>query len=156
MQKSINLTAAICITLISSLCETATVETAVVAQEHPGCFLITGSGTLVDLNNLCTQAKQQVEPLVFSGLEFQPPLLGLKPAEVKGSVTNRSSQVVALKIIYIQLVADNRIIAASDIPVETGSGLQPGESLSFDTVISRKKLGKVPEDKVNVQVTRYE
>ena len=129
----------------------------VAAQEHPDCFLITQSGTLVELNNICIPAKnQQVEPLIFSGLEFQPPLIGLKAGEVRGAVTNRSTQVVPLKVIYIQLIADNRVIAASNILVETGSGLQPGESLSFDTVIGSKKVGSVPDEEVKVEVTRYE
>ncbi|MBW4639882.1 MAG: hypothetical protein KME05_16940 [Gloeocapsa sp. UFS-A4-WI-NPMV-4B04] len=129
----------------------------VAAQEHPDCFLITQSGTLVELNNICIPAKnQQVEPLIFSGLEFQPPLVGLKAGEVRGAVTNRSTQVVPLKVIYIQLIADNRVIAASNILVETGSGLQPGESLSFDTVIGSKKVGSVPDEDVKVEVTRYE
>ena len=129
----------------------------VAAQEHPDCFLITESGTLVELNNICIPAKnQQVEPLIFSGLEFQPPLVGLKAGEVRGAVTNRSTQVVPLKVIHIQLIADNRVIAASNILVETGSGLQPGESLSFDTVIGSKKLGSVPDEDVKVEVTRYE
>lgn len=155
MQKSINLTT-VGIALILSLWDVILVKKVAIAQEYPGCFLITQSGMLVNLNNLCTSAQQQVEPLLFNGLEFQPPLVGLKAGEVRGAVTNRSSQVVPLKIIYIQLVAGSRIIASSDIPVETGNGLQPGESLSFDTVISSKKLGKVPEDGVEVQVTRYE
>lgn len=129
----------------------------IVAQEHPDCFLITQSGTLVELNNICIPAKkQQVEPLMFSGLEFQPPLVGLKAGEVRGAVTNRSTQVVPLKVIHIQLIADNRVIAASNILVETGSGLQPGESLSFDTVIGSKKLGSVTDEDVKVEVTRYE
>lgn len=157
MQKSRDLIIAIGIFLMSLLYEIAVVKNIATAQEYPGCFLITQSGTLIELNNLCTLVqKQEVEPLLFSGLEFQPPLIGLKPGEVRGSVTNRSNQVVPLKIIYIQLVADNQILTSSDIPVETGSGLQPGESLSFDTVISSKKLGKVPEDGVKVQVKRYE
>lgn len=129
----------------------------VAAQEYPDCFLITESGTLVELNNICIPAKnQQVEPLIFSGLEFQPPLVGLKAGEVRGAVTNRSTQVVPLKVIYIQLIADNRVIAASNILVETGGGLQPGESLSFDTVIGSKKLGSIPDEEVKVEVTRYE
>lgn len=93
---------------------------------------------------------------MFSGLEFQPPLLGLKPGEIKRAVTNRSNKVIALKVIYIQLVADNQVIASSDIQIETGNGLQPGESLSFDTIISSKKLAKVPDEEVKVEVTRYE
>lgn len=129
----------------------------VAAQEYPDCFLITESGTLVELNNICIPAKnQQVEPLIFSGLEFQPPLVGLKAGEVRGAVTNRSTQVVPLKVIHVQLIADNRVIAASNILVETGGGLQPGESLSFDTVIGSKKLGSIPDEEVKVEVTRYE
>lgn len=154
MQKYINLTAT-GIALISSLWQ-AKVEN-VAAQEYPDCFLITQSGTLVELNNLCNSVKnQQAEPLVFSGLEFQPPILGLKAGEVRGSVTNSSSQVVLLKVIYIKLMAENRVITSSNVLVETGSGLQPGEVLSFDTVISSKKLGKLPEQRVKVEVTRYE
>ena len=153
IKKPINLITAISI-VISPLWHT--IES-VVAQEHPDCFLITQSGTLVELNNICIPAKnQQVEPLIFSGLEFQPPLVGLKAGEVRGAVTNRSTQVVPLKVIYIQLIADNRVIAASNILVETGSGLQPGESLSFDTVIGSKKVGSVPDEDVKVEVTRYE
>jgi hypothetical protein len=156
MQKSLNLTT-VGIALILSLWKIALLKKAVIAQEYPGCFLINQSGTLINLKNLCTSVQQQqVEPLLFNGLEFQPPLVGLKAGEIRGAVTNRSSQVVPLKIIYIQLVADNQIIALSDISVETGNGLQPGESLSFDTVISSKKLGKVPENGVKVQVARYE
>lgn len=155
IKKPINLTTAISIALISSLWQTGIKKVA--AQEYPDCFLITQSGTLVELNNICNSAKnQQVEPLIFSGLEFEPPLVGLKAGEVRGAVTNRSTQVVPLKVIYIQLVADNRVIAASNISVETGSGLQPGESLSFDTVIGSKKLGTVPENPIKVEVTRYE
>ncbi len=156
MQKSTDLIIAISISLMSFLYETAIFKNVATAQEYPGCFLINQSGRLIELNNLCTLVQKQVEPLLFSSLEFQPPLIGLKPGEVRGSVTNHSNQVVPLKIIYIQLVAGNQIIASNDIPVETGSGLQPGESLSFDTVISSKKLGKVPENGVKVQVNRYE
>lgn len=154
IKKPINLITAISI-VISPLWQIA-IES-VAAQEYPDCFLITQSGTLVELNNICIPAKsQQVEPLIFSGLEFQPPLVGLKAGEVRGAVTNRSTQVVPLKVIYIQLIADNRVIAASNILVETGSGIQPGESLSFDTVIGSKKLGSVPESPIKVEVTRYE
>lgn len=154
IKKPINLITAISIVILP-LWQIA-IES-VAAQEYPDCFLITQSGTLVELNNICIPAKnQQVEPLIFSGLEFQPPLIGLKAGEVRGAVTNRSTQVVPLKLIYIQLIADNRVIAASNILVETGSGLQPGESLSFDTVIGSKKLGSVPESPIKVQVTRYE
>lgn len=153
IKKPINLITAISI-VISLLWHA--IETAA-AQEHPDCFLITQSGTLVELNNICIPAKnQQVEPLIFSGLEFQPPLVGLKAGEVRGAVTNRSTQVVPLKVIHIQLIAANRVIAASNILVETGSGLQPGESLSFDTVIGSKKLGSMPDEEVKVEVTRYE
>lgn len=155
MQKSINLTT-VGIALILFLWEVTLVKQVAIAQEYPDCFSITQSGMLVKLNNLCASAQQQIEPLLFNGLEFQPPLVGLKAGKVRGAVTNRSSQVVPLKIIYIQLVAGSRIIGSSDIPVETGNGLQLGESLSFDTVISSKKLGKVLEDGVEVQVTRYE
>lgn len=157
MQRSINLTAGICIALVASSIESGLFHNNALAQEYPGCFLITQLGTLVDLNNLCNiTEKQQAEPLMFSGLEFQPPLLGLKPGEIKGAVTNRSNKVIALKVIYVQLVVDNQVIASSDIQIETGSGLQPGESLSFDTIISSKKLAKVPDEEVKVEVTRYE
>lgn len=154
IKKPINLITAISIVLLP-LWQISIKNVA--AQEYPDCFLITQSGTLVELNNICTSAKnQQVEPLIFSGLEFQPPLVGLKAGEIRGAVTNRSTQVVPLKVIYIQLIADNRVIAASNISVETGSGLQPGESLSFDTMIGSKKLGNVPENPIKVEVTRYE
>lgn len=153
IEKPINLITAISI-VISPLWHG--IES-VAAQEQPDCFLITESDTLVELNNICISAKnQQVEPLIFSGLEFQPPLVRLKAGEVRGAVTNRSNQVVPLKVIYIQLIADNRVVTASNILVETGSGLQPGESLSFDTVIGSKKLGSVPDEEVKVEVTRYE
>lgn len=157
MQKSLNLTIAVISVLGLFLWEVATDKNMAIAQEYPGCFLITQSGTLVKLNNLCTAIKdQQVEPLEFSGLEFQPPILGLKAGEIRGSVTNRSNQVVPLKIIHIQLVANNQVITSTNIPVETDNGLQPGASLSFDTVIASRQIGGVPEDEVKVEVTRYE
>lgn len=156
MQRSISLTAGICLALVASSFKSDLFHNTAIAQEYPGCFLITQLGTLVDLNNLCNITEKQEEPLMFSGLEFQPPLLGLKPGEIKGAVTNRSNKVIALKVIYVQLVADNRVIASSDIQIETGSGLQPGESLSFDTIISSKKLAKAPDEEVKVEVTRYE
>lgn len=53
-------------------------------------------------------------------------------------------------------MANNRVIAASNIPVETGNGLQPGESLSFNTGISSNKIGKLPKGGFKVEVIRYE
>ncbi len=154
MQKYILTT--ISIALIPFVCEITTVKN-VVAQEYPGCFLITTAGTVVELNNLCTLGKEQTaETLEFSALEFQPPIAGLKSGGVQGSVTNRSNKVILLRTIYFQLVANNRVIAASNIPVETGNGLQPGESLSFNTGISSNKIGKLPEEEVKVEITRYE
>jgi len=155
MQKYILTT--ICITLIPFIYEITTVKNVVVAQEYPGCFLITKAGTVVELDNLCVLDEEQTaEPLEFTGLEFQPPIAGLKSGGVQGSVTNRSNKVIPLKTIYFQLVANNRVIAASDIPVETGNGLQPGESLSFNTGISSNKVEKLSEDGIKVEVTRYE
>lgn len=154
MQKYILTT--IGIALISFVCEITTVKN-VIAQEYPGCFLITKEGTLVELNNLCTVSnKQTAEPLEFSALEFQPAIAGLKSAGVQGAVTNRSNKAILIRTIYFQLVANNRVIAASNIQVETGNGLQPGESLSFNTGISSNKVGKLPEDGVKVEITRYE
>lgn len=153
MQKYILTT--IGIALISFVCEITTVKN-VVAQEYPGCFLITKEGTVVELNKLCTLSKQTAEPLEFSDLEFQPAIDGLKSAGVQGAVTNRSNKVILLKTIYFQLVANNRVIAASNIQIETGNGLQPGESLSFNTGISSNKVGKLPEDGVKVEITSYE
>ncbi len=154
MQKYILTT--ISIALISFVCEITTIKN-VIAQEYPGCFLITKDGTVVELNNLCTLSKKQTaEPLEFSNLEFQPAIAGLKSAGVQGAVTNRSNKVIVLKRIYFQLVASNRVIAASDIQVETGNGLQPGESISFNTGISNNKIGKIPEDGVKVEITSYE
>ena len=153
MQKYILTT--ISIALISFVCEITTVKNAI-AQEYPGCFLITKEGTVVELNNLCTLSKQVAEPLEFSNLEFQAAIAGLKSAGVQGAVTNRSSKVILLRTIYFQLVANNRVIVASNIQVETGKGLQPGESLSFNTGISSKKIGNLPEDGVKVEITRYE
>lgn len=126
-------------------------------QEYPGCFLITKAGTVVELNNLCTlDEKQASDPLEFSGLEFQPPIAGLKSGEIQGSVTNKSNKVILLKTIYFQLVANNQVIGNSNVSVETGKGLQPGESLSFSTAINSSQLGKLPEERVRVEVTRYE
>lgn len=156
MQKSVKLTIAVISVLGLFLWEVAPCKNMAIAQEYPGCFLITQSGTLVKLNNLCTAIKDQQVPLEFSGLEFQPPILGLKAGEIRGAVTNRSNQVVPLKIIHIQLVANNQVITSTNIPVETDNGLQPGESLSFDTVIASRQIGEVPEDEVKVEVTRYE
>lgn len=157
MQKSVKLTIAVISALGLFLWEVALCKNMAIAQEYPGCFLITQSGTLVKLNNLCSTVKdQQVEPLEFSGLEFQPPILGLKAGEIRGSVTNRSNQVVPLKIIHIQLVANNQVITSTNIPVETDNGLQPGASLAFDTVIASRQIGGVPEDEVKVEVTQYE
>lgn len=154
MQKYILTT--IGIALIPYVCEITTVKN-VIAQEHPGCFLITTAGTVVELNNLCTLSKKQTaEPLEFSDLEFQPAIAGLKSAGVQGAVTNRSNRAILLKTIYFQLVANNRVIAASNIQVETGNGLQPGESLSFNTGISSNKIDKLPEDKIKVEIIKYE
>lgn len=154
MQKYILTT--IGIALIPFVCEITTVEN-VIAQEYPGCFLITKEGTVVELNNLCTSSKKQtVEHLKFSDLEFQPAIAGLKSAGVQGAVTNRSNKVILLRTIYFQLVANNRVIAASNIQVDTGNGLQPGESISFNTGISSNKVGKLPEDGVKVEITSYE
>lgn len=154
MQKYILTTTGI--TLIPFVCAIATGKN-VVAQEYPGCFLITTTGTVVELNNLCTLSNQQTaEPLEFSGLEFQPPIAGLKSAGIQGSVTNRSNKVILLKTIYFQLLANNRVVAASNIRVETGDGLQPGESLSFNTGISSNNVGDLPENGIEVEVTRYE
>jgi hypothetical protein len=84
MKKSINFIIPIGIALISSLCEIAIFKNVATTQEYPGCFLVTQSGALIELNNLCTQdKKQQVEPLLFSGLEFQPPLIGLSLARLE-------------------------------------------------------------------------
>lgn len=125
-------------------------------QEYPGCFLITTTGTVVELNKLCTKDAEQTEPLEFSGLEFKPPIAGLKPGEIQGAVTNKSNKVILLKTIYFQLIANKQVIGASNVSVETGNGLQPGESLSFNTAISSRKLGRLPVEGVSVEVTRYE
>lgn len=74
MRKSINLIT-VGIALILFLGETALVKKGAIAQKYPGCFLITQAGILINLSNLCTPAQQQVEPLLFNGLEFQPPLV---------------------------------------------------------------------------------
>lgn len=153
MQKYISTT--IGIALIPFVCAIATFRS-VVAQEYPGCFLITTAGTVVELNKLCTLSnKQTAESLEFNGLEFQPPIAGLKSAEIQGSVTNRSSQIIPLRTIYFRLVANNQVIAASNIRVETGNGLQPGESLSFNAGIGSSEDG-LPEDGVKVEVIKYE
>ncbi|KJH70710.1 FxLYD domain-containing protein [Aliterella atlantica] len=153
MQKYISTT--IGIALLPFVCAIATFKS-VIAQEYSGCFLITTAGTVVELNKLCTlNDEQTAEPLEFSGLEFQPPIAGLKSAGIQGSVTNRSNKVILLKTIYFQLLANNRVVAASNIQVETGNGLQPGESLSFNAGIG-SSIDGLPEDGVKVEVIKYE
>jgi len=126
------------------------------AQEYPGCFMLSYSGSLVDLNTLCTDKAANLQPpLVFSSLQSQPILDGAM-TQVRGTVTNNSTSVVPLSRIYFQLVANSKILVASAILVDTGSGLNPGESISFDKVLSKSDLGNVPLAAIEVKVTKYE
>ena len=156
MPKIVYLTAALSIALISSLSEVALVHTAASAQEYSGCFMISNLGSLVNLDVLCSDEIKISQPkLVFTALQSQLILDG-SMAQVTGTVTNRSNQVVPLSLIYFQLVADTRILASSSISVETGDGLNPGESLSFDKVINKSHLGNVAPSVIEVKITKYE
>lgn len=154
MSKSVCLTAGIFVALSSF--EVALVNTAVIAQEYPGCFMLSRSGSLVTLNSICLEKIEISQPkLVFSDLQSQLILDGTM-AQVRGTVTNSSNQVVPISVIYFQLVTDTRIISSANVPVQTGDGLKPGESLSFDKVMSKSDLGDVPPSGIKVQVIKYQ
>lgn len=128
-----------------------------IAQYYSGCFMLTESGSLVDLNSLCgvSDRPKDSSGLEFSQLQFQPSSFG-NFAEIKGTVTNRSGQTIPLQVIHIRILNENRVLTSSTIAVNTGNGLSPGESLTFDKVINQKKLGGVIPDTAKVEVTRYQ
>lgn len=128
-----------------------------IAQYYSGCFMLTESGNLVDLNSLCGISDRQANSrtLEFSQLQFQPSSFG-NFAEVRGTVTNRSEQIIPLQVIYIRILNENRFLSSSTIPVDTGNGLSPGQSLTFDKVINRKNLGGVIPATAKVEVTQYQ
>lgn len=99
------MTAALSIALISSLSEVALVHTAASAQEYSGCFMISNLGSLLNLDVLCSDEIKISQPkLVFSALQSQL-ILDDTMAQVRGTVTNPSNQVVPLSLICFQLVA---------------------------------------------------
>lgn len=143
------------VALLSSLFELVSIND-VSAQEHPGCFMINSTGQLVNLSVLCLNKAETLKPtLVFTGLQSHLILDGTM-AQVRGTVTNISNQIVPLSQIKFQLLADRQILASNTILVETGSGLKPGESLSFDKVIDKSDLGDLPQNTIKVQVTNYQ
>ena len=118
--------------------------------------MITRSGKVVGLNVLC-QGKTETPQaqLMFTNLESQLILDGTM-VQVRGTVTNRSSQAVPLSQIYFQLVVDNRILTSNTIPIEKSDGLKPGESISFDKVLSKSELADVPPSEIKVEITQYQ
>ncbi len=106
MPKLINLTAALCISFIAALSEVAIIHTTTNAQEYPGCFMLDRAGIFVELKGLCplsesvscrvgeSEGREELNPLVFTALELKQPILNDNLTQVKGVVTNRSSQPV--------------------------------------------------------------
>ena len=155
MAKSAYLTA-LYVALFSFAVEVASSDTVASAQEYPGCFMVSQVGNLVELNALCATTMRVPQPkLVFTDIESQLILEGTM-AQVRGTVTNLSSQVVSISRIYFQLVADTKVLASSTVLVATGNGLNPGESLSFDKVLSKSDLRNIAPDKIKVQIIKYE
>jgi len=140
--------------LIASLCSTVLFRTDAIAQGDPACFFVDQSGRLTDLNHLCKTETVQTK-LLFKALKPQL-IFGGNAAEVKGTVTNNSNQVIPITNIYFQLIADNRVLSSSAIEILKADGLKPGESLAFEKVISKGDLGNVPPSVIEVQVTRYD
>lgn len=140
--------------LIASLSSTVLFRTNAIAQGDPACFLVDQSGRLTDLNHLCKTETAQPK-LLFQDLKSQL-IFGGNAAEVKGTVTNNSNQVIPITNIYFQLIADNRILSSSAIEVPKADGLKPGESLAFEKVISKGDLENIPPSAIEVQVIRYD
>jgi hypothetical protein len=136
------------------LSATSLFHTNAVAQEYPACFLVDRSGRIVNLNHLC-ETETAESKLLFRDLKSQL-IFGGNAAEVQGTVTNSSSQVIPITNIYFQLVADNRVLSSSAIEIAKADGLKPGESLAFEKVISKNDLGNLPPSAIQVRVTRYE
>ena len=154
MPKFLGLSSFFPIVLIATLSSITLFRTDSVAQEYPVCFMIDGSNQVIDLNRLCKTETAQ-PTLLFKDLKSQL-IFGGNMAEVKGTVTNSSSQVIPLSNIYFQLVADNRVLSSSAVEIAKEDGLKPGESLAFEKVISKRDLGHVPPSAIEVQVTRYD
>lgn len=154
MPKLFGLRFIISIVLFASLSVTSVFRTNTVAQENPVCFLVDQSDRVVNLNHLCKTETAQSK-LLFKDLRSEL-IFGGKAAEVKGTVTNSSSQVIPVTNIYFQLVADNRVLSSSAIDVAREDGLKPGESFAFSKAISKNDLGNVSPSAIEVQVTRYD
>lgn len=155
MPKFVNLTAALCISFIATLSEVAIIHTTTNAQEYPGCFMIDRAGIFVDLKGLCplsesasrrvgeSEGREELNPLVFSALELKQPILNGNLTQVKGFVTNRSSQPLPLSLISFQLVANERLLASNTIEVAASNGLKPGKSIRFMKLMKQTNEGVI-------------
>lgn len=154
MPRFFGLSSVLPIVLMATLSSIALFRSNSIAQEYPACFMIDRSDRVINLNRLCkTETPQPI--LLFTNLKSQL-IFGGNMAEVKGTVTNSSSQVIPIMNIYFQLVADNRVLSSSAIEIAKEDGLKPGESLAFEKVISKRDLGNVSPTAIEVQVTRYD
>ncbi|HAA29175.1 MAG TPA: hypothetical protein DCE56_17595 [Cyanobacteria bacterium UBA8553] len=154
MPRFFDLSSFLPIVLIATLSSITLFRTDSVAQENPVCFMVDRSNQVINLNRLCKTETAQ-PTLLFKDLKSQLIFDG-NMAEVKGTVTNSSSQVIPLSNIYFQLVADNRVISSSAVEIAKEDGLKPGESMAFEKVISKRDLGNVPPSAIQVQVTRFD
>src|SRR5919202_5712028 len=151
MPRFSGLSSFLSIVLIASLASVVLFRTDAIAQQDPVCFMVDRSDRVIDLNHLC-KAETAQPKLLFKDLRSQL-IMGGNVAEVKGTVTNTSSEVIPITNIYFQLVANNRILSSSAIEIPKAEGLKPGESLAFEKAISKRDLGNVPPSAIEVQVT---
>ena len=154
MPRFFGLSSVLPIVLMATLSSIALFRSDSIAQEYPVCFMVDRSNRVIDLNCLCTTETAQ-PTLLFKDLKSQL-IFGGNLAEIKGTVTNSSTQMIPITNIYFQLVADNRVLSSSAIEIAKADGLKVGESLAFEKVISKRDLGNVPPSMIEVQVTGYD
>lgn len=130
--------------------------TTAIAQD-PLCY-IEWHGTTIDLSasvcNVTTDAQiapvNQIaarKPQVISTayIRFSDAQIGLSAdgtLEVRGTITNESTQTGTLPSIKFNIVNQrtNRVLATEVVAIETNDGIAPGEQMSFSKLISTNIL----------------
>lgn len=115
------------------------VPTASTAQEYSGCFMIDATGTLSNLNNLCSPDKVPSEPVIVDGVQLTGTGLlfdGGRIPVIIGKLKNVSDKTIKISSVTFQLEDTKTKDVVTPLVLDINTELAPGQAREFRQSLS--------------------